>query len=344
MDDSIQSLDRASRDLILKIKTPGIPTIRPHFEGGNNKVFIVEIDGTSEYVLKQYFRHESDTRNRLFAEWTFLKYATESGISCVPRPIVADVQNGIAIFEYIDGKKILLSDLSENHVIQALDFFLALNTCCPEKNRAGLPPASEACFSIHEHLTCVRRRIKALLEIPQDTDIDRSALEFVRSELLPIWETVEEECLDLEKTGIIPICERQPEKNLCISPSDFGFHNALLTSPGQLVFLDFEYAGWDDPVKMICDFFCQPEIPVPHSYLPMFSERVFGQLENPEKHRQRLRKLLPVHQIKWCCIMLNEFLPLGRARRMHAHSDLNIAERKQIQLLKAKKQLYLSEL
>ena len=25
-------------------------------------------------------------------------------------------------------------------------------------------------------------------------------------------------------------------------------------------FIDFEYAGWDDPSKLICDFFCQPAV------------------------------------------------------------------------------------
>ena len=29
----------------------------------------------------------------------------------------------------------------------------------------------------------------------------------------------------------------------------------------------------------------------------------------------RARALLPAYRIKWCCIMLNDFLPLGGARR-----------------------------
>ena len=38
------------------------------------------------------------------------------------------------------------------------------------------------------------------------------------------------------------------------SPSDFGFHNALLKDNGKLCFLDFEYFGRDDPVKLMADF------------------------------------------------------------------------------------------
>ena len=38
-----------------------------------------------------------------------------------------------------------------------------------------------------------------------------------------------------------------------LSPSDFGLHNALRGQDGQLRFVDFEYFGWDDPVKLVSD-------------------------------------------------------------------------------------------
>ena len=34
----------------------------------------------------------------------------------------------------------------------------------------------------------------------------------------------------------------------CILPGDFGFHNAIRTTKG-VKFIDFEFAGWDDPAK-----------------------------------------------------------------------------------------------
>ena len=45
----------------------------------------------------------------------------------------------------------------------------------------------------------------------------------------------------------------QKEK-LTLSPSDFGFHNSLRSQNENLIFHDFEYFGWDDPVKLISDF------------------------------------------------------------------------------------------
>ena len=40
----------------------------------------------------------------------------------------------------------------------------------------------------------------------------------------------------------------------CLSPSDFGFHNVIVEKDKILRFIDFEYAGWDDPAKMVSDF------------------------------------------------------------------------------------------
>ena len=64
------------------------------------------------------------------------------------------------------------------------------------------------------------------------------------------------------------------EKSL--SPSDFGFHNMLIDKNGRLRFIDFEYAGWDDPAKIICDFFCQPKFPVPMNWMDSFIEEALG--------------------------------------------------------------------
>ena len=45
--------------------------------------------------------------------------------------------------------------------------------------------------------------------------------------------------------------------------------------------------------------------------------------------------LLPVYKIKWCCIILNEFLPRGRSRRAFMKDMLNPEVKKDEQLQKA---------
>ena len=107
-----------------------------------------------------------------------------------------------------------------------------------------------------------------------------------------------------------------PEERI-LSPSDFGFHNAL-EHEATLSFVDFEYAGWDDPAKLICDFMCQPEVPVTHDQGQQFMEELLRELPGAEAVARRVALLLPVHRLKWCCILLNEFRMEDRKRREHA--------------------------
>jgi hypothetical protein len=48
----------------------------------------------------------------------------------------------------------------------------------------------------------------------------------------------------------------------------------------------------------------------------------------------RVGLLLPVYRVKWCCIMLNEFLPAGSMRRSFARTDDSPETRQMSQLQK----------
>jgi hypothetical protein len=82
--------------------------------------------------------------------------------------------------------------------------------------------------------------------------------------------------------------------------------------------VDFEYAGWDDPAKLICDFICQPELPVSEPQGSEFLEELLLAVRDSDGVRRRVQHLLPVHRVKWCCILLNEFKLADRRRRSHA--------------------------
>jgi hypothetical protein len=100
-----------------------------------------------------------------------------------------------------------------------------------------------------------------------------------------------------------------------ISPSDFGFHNAILGPDQRLRFIDFEYAGWDDPAKTACDFLCQVQVPVPSELAHKFLEPLIADDSAPQARADRIAVLLPVYRLKWCCIVLGRILPATSARR-----------------------------
>ena len=126
----------------------------------------------------------------------------------------------------------------------------------------------------------------------------------------------------------------------CLSPSDFGFHNALTTPSGRLRFLDFEYAGWDDPAKLVCDFFWQQDLPAPHagrSWTLIVS--VLADQETRPELDKRIEVLTPVYGIKWCCLVLNEFVAEARRRREFAQSVPVSDDLRAAQLERAKRLL-----
>jgi len=302
--------------------------------GANNQVFRVDlIDQT--VLLKAYFVHPDDPRDRLRADYGFSRFAWDHGVRALARPVAADAVGQLALFEFLPGEKLRPLEVTWSPVRAALDFYLAVNAHRGASEAGQLPIASEACFTLQDHLHCVRRRMARLQGMETTSPVDREALALVRGELTFLSDLVLHHAE--ERAAVMGLALDQPvsDADRCLSPSDFGFHNALLTDAG-LKFIDFEYAGWDDPAKTVADFFCQPECPVPFAFFEDFAKAVARQTADPEAHLRRFRLLLPVYRLKWCCIMLNDFLAASGSRRRFARDDGNEEERKVRQLGKAR--------
>lgn len=307
-------------------------SLTPLTGGANNRVFRVNGANGSHALLKVYFQHPEDQRDRVGAEFAFARFAWGNGVCSVPQPLAYDAQNRLALYEFVPGRQLLPREISEDVVQQALDFSIDINRYKRLKSAKSLPRASESCFSIAHHLECVERRLQRLQKLEGSSGIDCEAAKFVRNELSTTWEDILGRTRRQTKLLGLSLETEIDRKDRCLSPSDFGFHNAILTEGSQLRFIDFEYAGWDDPAKMVCDFFCQQKVPVPLAFYERFVEAVVSDLSAPSTHAQRIGLLMPVCKMKWCCILLNEFLPEGRERRRFANEIPNEEERKVHQL------------
>jgi hypothetical protein len=103
-----------------------------------------------------------------------------------------------------------------------------------------------------------------------------------------------------------------------LSPSDFGFHNARRRADGSLVFLDFEYFGWDDPAKLTADILLHPGMVLSAEEDKRFRRGLAGINREDETYGARLSALWPLFGLRWCLILLNEFLPERWLRRAYA--------------------------
>ena len=89
---------------------------------------------------------------------------------------------------------------------------------------------------------------------------------------------------------------------------DFGSHNGIKITKKKIVFIDFEYFGWDDPVRLISDSYRNPGMNLNSNSKKKWlisSKKIFN---NDPLFDRRLENYLPLYGLRWCLIILNEFI------------------------------------
>ena len=296
--------------------------------GNNNKVFIIKDSNGSSYLAKFYFSSKEDHRDRLKNEFNFLEFASECGLNCVPKPILKSDKANLGIYQFLEGNEFKKSNLTEERVFFAAKFFCDLNKNKNNKYAKKISYASEAFINPREYMRNIDQKLECLKDA---TSIkNRKQAHNFLLEIEKFW------CSKKKQVSLQKNLEISNDF-LCLSPSDFGFHNSIVNQKGEVYFVDFEYAGWDDTAKFLGDFFTQPEISVPKKYLDKFASIALSFSPEKDMLLSRALKLFSIFQIKWCCILLNEFLPNIAMRRKFSNPQIDIEYSRTIQLEKAKK-------
>lgn len=347
--------DRPGQDILALLRAAGLGRhgdesfeLVPVQGGRNNRVYRLDLPGNPHPCLvKSYFRHPEDPRDRLAAEFDFLWHAWTHGVKRIPRPIARRPELGLALYQFLPGRPMASGDVNAPAVAYVLELIRQLIAVArPMGDTARVSPgmvigpASEACFSIEEHLSTIDRRVRRLGRIPDAKAVERDALDFARQRLAGAWESAVRQARDHAGAAGLDAARPLDPRHRILSPSDLGFHNALLDDPDPLQrppvirFVDFEYAGWDDPAKLACDFAYQPAVPLPAELWGGFADTLCALCSEDRGLRARIAALLPAYRVKWCCILLNEFLPADAARRRHAGAG-DSDDRKRAQLRRA---------
>ena len=123
-----------------------------------------------------------------------------------------------------------------------------------------------------------------------------------------------------------------PQEWRSLVPSDFGFHNAFAAADGSLAFIDFEYFGWDDPVKLTADILLHPGRPLDGPQRRRFRRSVVRLYGQDRQFEARLAAYLPLFGLRWVLILLNEFIPERWRRRQLAGASETWSQAKSRQL------------
>lgn len=306
----------------------------PH--SGNSRSYIATVNSSLKYFAKVYYLDDKDLKRRSVVEYQSLKYLWDKGIRVIPKPISFDKENKIAVFEYVCGTPIDTGKLKDGDIDEVISFIKNLHSLAKGNKNGNLYSASEACFSVSEIIDNLNIRFKRLLSYSKETK-EKDLSKFLSAKFLPAFERIEKWCKTESKKHRISFDKKLPKVYRTLSPSDFGLDNCLRRESGRIVFLDFEYFGWDDPAKMISDFLIHPKINLPDKFKKKFIEGTIEVFGRDKKLKDRLEVVFPLFGLKWCFIMLNEYLPENFQRRVFAAAGpLDKKKICTVQLTKAK--------
>jgi thiamine kinase-like enzyme len=291
-------------------------------EGGRNSQIYRLIGSDSQtYALKAYFRHPSDNCDRLRTEFSSLCFLWENGIRNIPQPIAVDWEQGCALYEYIEGQRVMIEEITDTEVDVAIRFLVNLKELKDRARSYNLPSAAEACFSVKAIVENIQQRLGLLIGQSTSEESYKDLNEFLNHDLMPrLKEIVCWSQTSLRRAHMSFDLDIDPTERT-LSPSDFGFHNALKRSNGQLVFLDFEYFGWDDPAKMVADILLHPGMNLREGLKQRFAHGILQRFSDYPYLAKRVEIVYPLFGLKWCLILLNEFLPQHLLRRRFASAN-----------------------
>lgn len=275
---------------------------------GNSRIFELESSHGKKYALKIYPDRQLDMRPRLETEFRATQFLEAGHFPVAPTAAIDDGLNW-AVYDWVPGKPPSIVDAG--FIDQALEFLLHLRaTSRRSTGGTDFPEASEACLSGAEIISQIKQKHARLISVspPEVTS-------FLNYDLLPTLSSCEETARKLLPDSFdieLPFAQQ------ILSPSDFGAHNSIKDGSGRYIFIDFEYFGWDDPVKLASDFYWHPAMNLSKELRKRWLTSAKSIFKDDLSFVRRLNGYLPLIGIRWCLILLNEFLPSALARRVNA--------------------------
>jgi len=296
--------------------------------GRNSRIYHVR-SGVGEFALKQYPSRDDDPRDRLSTEVGALTLMERYRIDVVARVAGVDRERGFALLSWIDG--VPVTEISGTDIEAAARFLAAIHALRTTPWAKEQPSAAEACLSGAE----IERQIMARLAYLRDLSGEGDLARFLNHTFSPALEREIVKAKSRVKAAGLDFAADLPQEWRSLVPSDFGFHNSLRRRDGSLAFVDFEYFGWDDPVKLSADIMLHPGKPLAPAQSRRFRELAVGLYGSDPSFAARLDAYLPLFGLRWVLILLNEFIPERWQRRMLAGARHSWADAKAEQLSRA---------
>ena len=295
--------------------------------GGNSRVYKGLTVSGNDFVIKMY--PPDSAHDRLRSEFDGLSLIHSFCNSNTPEPLGVNRDLEVTAFRWVEGE--LIKNPTLKDINQAVEILSSLQSCQKSNEFETFPFASAACLSGRQIEQQLKSRLDRLLvenNEKLENFLNKEFESFVKKMLERATIFWPNQGFEIELT----------KSQQILSPSDFGFHNALKNVNGTIVFLDFEYFGWDDPVKLLCDFAFHPGMDLSVKLKKFWFKatlKLYGEDLLP-----RLNASWPLYGLCWVLIILNEFRSDIWERRCAAEPSVeNFREDLQLRQLKRARQL-----
>jgi len=214
----------------------------------------------------------------------------------------------------------------------ALGFLGAVHGLRRKPDAASQPQAAEACLAGAE----IERQIEARLGVLRAVRGEPELIDFIDNSFSPEFDLRGTQARSEARAAGLDFAADLSQEWRSLVPADFGFHNSLRRGDGSLAFVDFEYFGWDDPVKLTADILLHPGRPLSPPHRVRFREGALRLYGDDPLFGPRLAAYLPLFALRWVLILLNEFLPERWQRRVLAGDTASWSDAKLRQLNSAR--------
>lgn len=282
--------------------------------GANSRIYKV-VTRSNSYALKRYpLPTANDTRNRLHTETVALQYMRRNRISNIPAVIATSPEQSFSLLSWVEGDA--FASVNDNDIYSFAEFLTRLSLISDSNAmKMDIPYASEACVRGSAILEHIQQRLCKLNEAASE----HPALKQFLSELfLPYIDMATGKAKSFYLQNGASFHDEIDKELQVLIPSDFGSHNALRAND-NIMFLDFEYFGWDDPVTSTANFILHPAMSLSDWQKQTFislMEEVFTKRD--QLYKKRLDALLPLYAARWAAIILGEFIPGRFAHRVQS--------------------------
>ena len=289
-----------------------INSFRKHHGRANSQIYKICTKEQINFSLKIYPKIINETFNRIDAEFSAYKFLYKNKFYKIPKPILKLDYANAALFGWIEGKNKVKKN--QENINRIINFVTILKKISNKVNLSQFNFAKEAIYKKENLTNDIDYRYKRLLKLNPKNKIEYELNKFLKNKFIKIYKKLK---FDLKKINRNFL--KIKFENLILSPSDLGFNN-IISNNNDLYFFDFEYFGFDDPVKLTSDFIWHPSNSMSKQLQENWIISMNSIFSGDKYFSKRLKAYHYLLGIKWILIILNIFDPIKKIKIINAKS------------------------